>query len=445
MGLKRRTGTSTPSRMRLASPIAASLASIKLVVLDVDGVLTDGRLIYGPEGESLKSFHVRDGMAIATLRQCGIKVAIISGRDSAPLRTRLAELNVERSVLGCRDKATALKALQTELSLAPEQTLCMGDDLADIPMRSFAAIFAAPSDAADEVREVADWLTTRRGGHGAVREVADALCPLARTERSEETGFHVVIPSRWASSRLPGKPLADIGGKPMIAHVVARARESGAESVTVATDDKRIAQACARLNVDVVLTATDHESGTDRIAEVAKKRGFSGREIIVNLQGDEPAMLPLLVAAVANNLSTNRWASIATLATPIVDAPTVFSPSVVKVVIARSGKALLFSRAPIPWCRDVFGSPPVASLPTSLPRGVPFLRHLGLYAYRGDVLAQLAAASPTLVEKAESLEQLRALDLGLDIHVGIVKKAPPEGVDTEADLERMRAHLPPPG
>ncbi len=425
------------------------LSSIRLVVLDVDGVLTDGRLYYGPAGEALKAFHVRDGLGIVSLKNHGIEVAIISGRSSAPLRTRLNELKIKSIVLGCKDKGVALAQLQTELNIEPSQTLVMGDDLIDLPMREQAATFVAPADAVMQVIATADWVTAKRGGEGAVREVTDAIM------RSQSTSarFRVVIPARWDSTRLIGKPLRELVGRPMIAHVIDRARDSGAFDICVATDDHRIANAVQALGCEVAMTSPDHRSGTDRIAEVASQRDWDDDDIVVNLQGDEPAMPGEMIATVAANLRCHRWAAIATLATPIVDASTLFDPNVVKVTRADNGRALLFSRAPIPWVRDVFiplsGARAIAQREKgnerkssqTLPSGIPFLRHLGLYAYRVGVVTELAKTPPSTIEQAESLEQLRALSRNLDIHVSIEGKAPPDGVDTEADLARMDAYL----
>lgn len=250
-------------------------------------------------------------------------------------------------------------------------------------------------------------------------------------------GFRVVIPARYAATRLPGKPLRELAGRPMIAHVIDRARESGAREVVVATDDARIAGAAEAAGARAELTRADHPSGSDRIDEVAGRLGWAADDIVVNLQGDEPCMPGALVARVAAALAGRPGAGIATVATPIESVDDLFDANVVKVVTGDDACALYFSRAPIPWVRDAFA----AGRPPALPAGVEFLRHLGLYAYRVNVLARMCRAEPRAVERAESLEQLRALALGIDIHVSIVDKSPGHGVDTEDDLRRAERSL----
>jgi len=245
--------------------------------------------------------------------------------------------------------------------------------------------------------------------------------------------FHVVIPARYASERLPGKALADIAGRPMIRHVWERARESGAASVLVATDSRRVLEAARAFGADAMLTREDHASGTDRIAEVAREQGWAADTVVVNLQGDEPLMPPALIARAAALLAEGG-ADIATLAAHLHEADDFHNPNVVKVVTDATGHALYFSRAPIPWPRDAAVAPARVA-----PRHA--LRHLGLYAYRCGALARLVAAAPAELELTERLEQLRALYLGLRIRVGIAGEVPAPGVDTMADLERVRQIL----
>jgi 3-deoxy-manno-octulosonate cytidylyltransferase (CMP-KDO synthetase) len=245
--------------------------------------------------------------------------------------------------------------------------------------------------------------------------------------------FVVVIPARYESSRLPGKALADIAGKPMVVHVANRARESGAEEVIVATDDRRILDAVASHGHTAVMTRADHASGTDRIAEVAAQRGWSAQQILVNVQGDEPRIAPALIRAVARQLDAHAKAAIATVCHPIHDSAEMFDPNAVKVVIDSEGYALYFSRAPIPYARDAFGSDR-----SRLPAGLAAYRHLGLYAYRCGFLRTYSSLAPAAIEQAESLEQLRALWHGHRISVAITDQAPEPGVDTAADLEKMR-------
>ncbi len=248
--------------------------------------------------------------------------------------------------------------------------------------------------------------------------------------------FIVVIPSRYASSRLPGKPLQEIAGKPMVQHVWEQACRSAAARVVVATDDERIYQACAGFGAEVVMTAAEHNSGTDRLAEVSERLGLAADAIVVNVQGDEPLIPPAVIDQVAVNLARHPEAAMATLAEPLQDAQSLFNPNVVKVLSDEQGLALTFSRAPLPWARDAF-----AVDRETLPEGVPYRRHIGIYAYRAGFLADFVACGPCWLENTESLEQLRALWHGQRIHVADAVEPPPAGVDTPEDLERVRRLL----
>ncbi len=248
--------------------------------------------------------------------------------------------------------------------------------------------------------------------------------------------FKVVIPARYASVRLPGKPLLDIAGKPLIQHVHERAMESGAEEVVIATDDQRIADACHGFDAEVCMTAGHHRSGSDRIAEVVSIRGWGDEEIIVNLQGDEPCIPPSLVKQVADDMEIHPAASITTLCAPITERSMLFDPHVVKVVMDAEGFALYFSRAPIPWHRDEF-----LEADRPLPQNTGFSRHIGLYAYRAGYLKQYVSWKHAPIELAESLEQLRVLWHGGKIHVSQVSEEPGHGVDTQEDLARVKRLL----
>ena len=250
------------------------------------------------------------------------------------------------------------------------------------------------------------------------------------------TVFTVVIPSRFASTRLPGKPLLLIAGKPMIQHVWEQASKSSAQRVVVATDDARIEEACKGFGAEVVMTREDHNSGTDRLAEVAAKLGLAPDAIVVNVQGDEPLIPPSVIDQVAANLAAHPEARMATLAEPIEDLQALFNPNVVKVVSDLNGLALTFSRATLPWAREAF-----AQHPDVLPADVPFRRHIGIYAYRAGFLQDFVAWGPCWLENTEALEQLRALWHGVRIHVADALIAPPTGVDTPEDLERVRRLL----
>ncbi len=247
--------------------------------------------------------------------------------------------------------------------------------------------------------------------------------------------FSVIIPARYASSRFPGKPLADIAGKPMVVRVAAQAAKSGAREVIVATDDPEIARVAEAHGYEAVMTRKDHATGTDRLAEVAAKRRFGARHIVVNVQGDEPLIPPTLIRDVAASLATHRAASIATACHPIRSAAEFANPNVVKVVLDNAGYALYFSRAPIPWVRDAF-----TKGIRRLPPGMPAYRHLGIYAYRCGFLGAFKKMRPARLEQLEALEQLRALAYGHRICVAITHKAPHPGVDTPQDLLRIRRH-----
>jgi len=244
--------------------------------------------------------------------------------------------------------------------------------------------------------------------------------------------FVIVIPSRYASTRLPGKPLREINGKTMLEHVHERALESGAREVVIATDDERIAEAAEGFDGRVCMTGDQHRSGTERIAEVCDLMDWDDDRIVVNLQGDEPTMPAALIDQCANLLQQSP-ADIATLASPIASRADFENPNVVKVVLADDGNALYFSRAAIPFAR-------VESLQAEARSAA--LHHHGIYAYRCGVLRQLVSAEPSDLEVCEQLEQLRALSLGMKICVAIPSERPGAGVDTEEDLAAVAAQLP---
>ncbi len=248
--------------------------------------------------------------------------------------------------------------------------------------------------------------------------------------------FVAILPARLASTRLPRKPLADIGGLPMVVRVAQRAAASGAQRVVVAADGEEIAGACRAHGVEAVLTSPDHPTGTDRLAEACTLLDLADDAIVVNVQGDEPLIPPPVIADVAALLARQPDCAIATAAHPLHDAAEFFSPNVVKVVVDRTSRALLFSRAPIPWARDAF-----AADRSALPVGLPALRHVGLYAYRGAFLRAYPKLARDPLEAFESLEQLRALTHGYRIAVLMLAAALPPGVDTPEDLERARAAL----
>lgn len=248
--------------------------------------------------------------------------------------------------------------------------------------------------------------------------------------------YTVVIPARYGSTRLPGKPLLDIAGKTMVQRVWEQARSSGANEVVIATDDERIRVAAEAFGATVVMTSPDHPSGTDRLQQVARESSWDDQHIVVNVQGDEPLIPPSVIDQVADNLAANPRAGIATLREEISGADELVNPNAVKVVTDAQGMALYFSRATVPWPRDAFAADP-AAMPTS----GTWYRHIGIYAYRCNFLHQYVAWPPAPLESIECLEQLRALYNGVDIHVATALEPVPGGVDTEADLKSVRRHF----
>lgn len=247
--------------------------------------------------------------------------------------------------------------------------------------------------------------------------------------------FKVVIPARYGSSRLPAKPLLDIAGAPMVIRVVEQAIKSGAEQIVVATDHAEILEVVRGFGYQAIMTRQDHASGTDRIAEVARDLGWEKDEIVVNVQGDEPLIDPVLIKEVAHNLATHPHAAIATACHAISDKQAMFNPNIVKVVFDKHGYAIYFSRAPIPYARDAFANQ------QDIPQNMLVYRHIGLYAYKVDFLYDYASLPQSSLEQYEALEQLRALWHGYKISVFESEHAPATGVDTEADLVRVRGIL----
>jgi 3-deoxy-manno-octulosonate cytidylyltransferase (CMP-KDO synthetase) len=252
--------------------------------------------------------------------------------------------------------------------------------------------------------------------------------------------FRVVIPARYGSSRFPGKPLAELAGRPLLAWVYERAARSRASEILIATDDARIERAARGFGASVVMTSASHASGTDRIAEVAVQRGWPDADVIVNVQGDEPLLPPALIDQVADALAEHAQAAIATVVAPILSLSEFLDPNAVKVVADAGGRALYFSRAPIPWHRNGNGAAS-GPQPGGPQQFAGALRHIGLYAYRVGALRQLAAIAPSALEQAEKLEQLRALEHGLEIRVVRAVELPGPDVNTAEDLQRVARHL----
>lgn len=247
-----------------------------------------------------------------------------------------------------------------------------------------------------------------------------------------DKGFVVAIPARYGSTRFPGKPLADLAGRPMILHTCDRAREAGARRVLVATDDERIAGVCREAGIEVLLTDPAHLSGTDRLAEVTERLALSADEIVINLQGDEPMMPPAFIHRLYESLRDAREARMATLVTPLRAAADLHDPNIVKAVLDRAGYALYFSRAPIPWDRDAAGRPD---------RPAGWFRHLGIYAYRASYLRDYPTLASPWLERTEALEQLRALWHGERIVTAVVEGDTGPAIDTPAQLKQAEVLL----
>jgi len=245
--------------------------------------------------------------------------------------------------------------------------------------------------------------------------------------------FTVIIPSRMSSTRLPGKPLKDIAGKPMVVRVAEQAAKSGADRVVVAADSMQIVQACTENGFEAILTRTDHPTGTDRLSEAVEQLELADEALVVNVQGDEPLIPPSVITEVASLLDTKTDCAIATAAHRITDVASFLNPNVVKVELDAAGCAMTFTRAPVPWPRDAF-----AQEAKTLPEGLPALHHIGLYAYRASFLKRFPHLARAPIERFESLEQLRAMWHGYRIAVAVLEENLPAGVDTQADLDRVR-------
>jgi 3-deoxy-manno-octulosonate cytidylyltransferase (CMP-KDO synthetase) len=259
---------------------------------------------------------------------------------------------------------------------------------------------------------------------------------IAANQVATVPAFTVVIPARYASTRFPGKPLLDLGGKPMVVRVAERAHQSKASQVVVATDDERIAEVCMRRGLHVEMTRSDHATGTDRLSEVVALLGLSDDSIVVNVQGDEPMIPPRVIDATAAHLAANSHAAIATLVHPIHDIEDVMNPNVVKCVLDEADNALYFSRAPIPYARDAW-----RPIPSGIPDDLLVYRHIGMYAYRARFLRVFPNLAIPAIERFEALEQLRAIAHGFRIAVMRVNEPLPPGIDTPEDYEKLKARF----
>ncbi len=384
-----------------------------LLVLDVDGVLTDGSINIGSSGEVFKSFDVKDGMGIVNWLSAGREVAIITGRESDLVTLRAAELGIDTVHQGVSDKKPVLKKITEDIDIELNDTVYIGDDVSDIEAMDLVGLSVAPADAHPTAQTTADTVTNNSGGDGAVREIIDSLLTNDQTVLG-------VIPARYGSTRYPGKPLVEIAGTPMIEHVYSRAnRATMLDELVVATDDERILTTVEEFGGDAILTATDHQSGTDRVCEVAMNKKA---DIIVNIQGDEPLIEPSVIDKTVNSLVSSQ-AQMSTPITQITNAESFTDENTVKVVFDTDGLALYFSRAPIPARSD----------PTDA------WKHIGLYAFERNLLMEYPELESTL-ERGEDLEQLRVLEQGFDIQTVKAYYDGPE-VNTPADVSKVERLL----
>lgn len=386
---------------------------VQLVVCDVDGVLTDGRINIGESGELFKSFDVKDGLGIVRWMEEGSEFIIVTSRTSAAVRHRAAELGVEAVHQGVEDKIAMIKDLAAERDISLDKVAYVGDDDADIPAIERVGVGAAPANASMAAQSAADYICSRAGGDGAVREFLEHL----DEQSSAALG---VIPARYGSTRLPGKPLIDLGGKPMIQHVYERAAEATElDDVVVATDDERIVEAVEAIDGEVVMTDSDHSTGTDRVAAVAREAGY---DITVNIQGDEPLIDPEVINATVAALRRNP-PQMATPVSVVENDDLLDDPNTVKIVTDADGQAIYFSRSRIP----------------SQGGAGTVLKHIGLYAFETSLLLKYIDLDSAL-EPQEDLEQLRLLENGYDVQTVRVDYDSKE-VNVEGDVEEVEALL----
>lgn len=361
----------------------------QLVFSDVDGVLTDAKINLGHDGESFKSFNVKDGYGIVQWREReDHDFVIVTARKSPAVADRASELGVDEVHQGVRNKEEKIKKIASRLGFNLDNTVYIGDDLTDLQAMKTAGKACCPADAIQEVKTECQYVSQHNGGEGAVRDILDHL------ETASETVVGV-IPARYGSTRLPGKPLIEIAGKPMIQHVYERASAATLlDDLIIATDDERIAEVVEETGGTTMMTDPDHSTGTGRVAEVAAK---VDADFTVNIQGDEPLIDPNVIDAVVESLRQNS-PKVATPISPIKDESLLNDENTVKVVTDTDGKALYFSRSKIPFSGELGST----------------YKHIGLYGFETELLLDYINMESEL-ESAEDLEQLRLLENGFEI------------------------------
>jgi len=406
--------------------IIKKFKAIKLLILDIDGVLTDGGVYFDDSGQTMRRFHVHDGLGIKSLMSSGVNCAIITAHTSKSVENRAAQLGISELYQGVKDKATVLNEIINKINITTESVAYVGDDLNDLPTLKQVGFPITVANSVPEVKQAALYVTKKDGGCGAVREVCDLILQSIKGKQ-KAVG---VIPARYDSTRFPGKPLALINNHPLVYHVYKKAIEAGLDKVVIATDDQRILNACQELECKVVLTSGDHRSGTDRVAAVAKN---DDADIFINIQGDEPLIEPVLIDELVHVLSEEPTLDIATFKKAIRAEEEIESPHIVKVVVDKNGYAQYFSRSAIPYLAD-------GKDEHRKKQYITFYKHIGIYGYRKSSLLRMAELPASPLELAESLEQLRALEHGMRIKV-IETDYESIGVDTPEDLERVRAFI----
>jgi len=388
---------------------------IKLLAMDVDGVLTDGGMFFSEDGEQVKRFNALDGFGIKTLIEQGIKVALISFNLTNAIKYRTNALGIHKVMTGVHDKAKALRQVAEEFKISLDNTVYIGDDMLDLPALRLAGIAVTVPNSADEIKFEADLVTRKAGGCGAVREV----CDLIRKSQTDKLKTLGVIPARYESKRFPGKPLADILGMPLIVRVYKQAKTSMLDNVIIATDDQRILQTCLEHNCKAVLTNETHQTGTDRVWEVASQ---TDADIIVNIQGDEPMIEGELINQLLDQFSPNPALDMATAMYKVPNQQNLDDKNIVKVITDKNHFALYFSRAPLINNENGYN------------------KHLGIYAYNRLALQKFSSNTRPDIEEAEHLEQLRALYNGFAIKV-VEYETDSVSVNLPEDIAKVEAIL----
>lgn len=387
---------------------------VELVFSDVDGVLTDSKIHIGDDGEIFKSFNVKDGYGISQWqKKKDQEFVIITSRESTAVNKRASELGVQEVHQGIDDKKTAIEKVSHRLGFDLDNSAYIGDDHTDLEAMKKVSQACCPADAPPKVKSECSYVSQYDGGNGAVREILNYLQQMSETVLG-------VIPARYGSTRLPGKPLVDLAGKPMIQHVYERSSKAELlDKLVVATDDNRIAEKVESIGGNAMMTSSEHSTGTDRVAEVARK---IGAEFTINIQGDEPLIRPDVIDSVIAALRENS-PPVATPISPIKQKSALTDKNTVKVVTDNDDKALYFSRSKIPSGGDT---------------GSAF-KHIGLYGFKSDVLLEYIDMKSHL-ESAEDLEQLRLLENGYEIQT-VVTDYDSKEVNVESDIPIVEEKL----